>query len=167
MVDHFFSLRTVSRRANPAAIREKSHPFAASAQSCDGALAGIFKSEQEVTEITECFQAPFSLFASVQLDHSGGDWSCFMDKTNIANLSPEQRFLETKEIEIDGMTCDICVRTIEKALRGVDGVREVSVDRSRNRATVTFDNTRTNMPALHDILLSHGYRPTRFAQSPR
>lgn len=90
-----------------------------------------------------------------------------MDKTNIANLSPEQRILETKEIEIDGMTCDNCVRTIEKALGGVDGVREVRVDRSRNRATVTFDTTRTNMPALHDILLSHGYRPTRFAETPR
>jgi copper chaperone CopZ len=90
-----------------------------------------------------------------------------MDKTNIANLSPEQRFLETKEIEIDGMTCDNCVRTIEKALHGVDGVREVRVDRHRRRATVTFDTTKTNMPALHDILLGHGYRPTRFAEPSR
>lgn len=90
-----------------------------------------------------------------------------MDKTNIANLRPEQRFLETKEIEIDGMTCESCVRTIETALRGVDGVREVRVDRERRRATVTFDTTKTNMPALHDILLSHGYRPTRFAEPAR
>jgi copper chaperone CopZ len=90
-----------------------------------------------------------------------------MDKTNIANLSPEQRFLETKEIEIDGMTCDNCVRTIEKALRGVDGVREVQVNRERKRATVTFDTTKTNIPALHDILLRHGYHPTRFAETSR
>lgn len=90
-----------------------------------------------------------------------------MDKTNIANLSPEERFLETKQIEIDGMTCDNCVRTIEKALRGVDGVREVRVEREHRRATVTFDTTKTNIPALHDTLLSHGYHPTRFAEPAR
>jgi copper chaperone CopZ len=90
-----------------------------------------------------------------------------MDKTNIANLPPEERFIETKDIEIDGMTCDNCVRTIEKALRNVNGVREVRVDRHKRRATVTFDTTKTNIPALHDILLSHGYHPTRFAEMGR
>jgi copper ion binding protein len=90
-----------------------------------------------------------------------------MDKTNIANLPPEERFIETKDIEIDGMTCDNCVRTIEKALGKVDGVRAVRVDRHNRRATVTFDTTKTNIPALHDILLSHGYHPTRFAEMGR
>ncbi len=90
-----------------------------------------------------------------------------MDKTNIANLPPEQRYMETKDIEIDGMTCDNCVHTIEKALSKVDGVREVRVDRNRRLAIVTFDTTKTNIPALHDILLTHGYHPTRFAEMGR
>lgn len=90
-----------------------------------------------------------------------------MDKTNIANISPEERVLDTKEIEIDGMTCDNCVRTIEKALRGVLGVKDVRVNRGTRLATVTFDTTKTNIPALHDVLLSHGYHPTRFAEPGR
>ncbi|MDB6121308.1 MAG: actP [Pedosphaera sp.] len=86
-----------------------------------------------------------------------------MDIKNIANISPEERLLETHVIEIDGMTCDQCVRVIDEALRGVDGVKEVQVDRANSRATVTYDSSKTNIPALHDTLLRHGYRPTTFA----
>ena len=87
-----------------------------------------------------------------------------MDKTNIDHLDPEHRFFETKNIEIDGMTCDNCVRIIEKALRGADGVKEVRVDRAKRLATVTFDTRKTHIPELHDILLRHGYRPMPFAE---
>lgn len=68
--------------------------------------------------------------------------------------------LETHEIGIDGMTCDNCVRRVEKALRGVVGVKEVRVDRSAALATVTFDTTKTHIPELHDALLKSGYRPS-------
>jgi copper chaperone len=90
-----------------------------------------------------------------------------MDKRNIDNLSPEERFFDTSNIEIDGMTCDECVRTIDKALRGVDGVRDVHVDRAKRLVIVTYDTRKTHVPALHDILLNHGYHPTRFAQPAR
>ena len=67
--------------------------------------------------------------------------------------------LETHNIGVTGMTCDHCVRRVEKALRGVDGVKEVRVDRSAATATVTFDTTRTQIAGLHDVLLKSGYRP--------
>ncbi len=67
--------------------------------------------------------------------------------------------LETRDIGIRGMTCDNCVRKVEKALRGKPGVKEVKVDRQAARATVTFDTTQTDIPALHDALLQSGYEP--------
>ena len=78
------------------------------------------------------------------------------ERENIAGTSP----LETHDIGIEGMTCDNCVRTVEKALRGVSGVTQVRVDRHAALATVTFDSTKTHMPALHDALLKSGYRPS-------
>ncbi len=69
--------------------------------------------------------------------------------------------LETRDIGIAGMTCDNCVRKAEKALRGNPGVKDVKVDRGAAKATVTFDTTRTDIPALHDALLRSGYTPTR------
>lgn len=67
--------------------------------------------------------------------------------------------LETRDIGIKGMTCDHCVKRVEKALRGKAGVTEVRVDRAAARATVTFDRSQTDIPALHDALLASGYEP--------
>ncbi len=75
-----------------------------------------------------------------------------------------EEVLETRDIGIMGMTCDNCVRKVEKALRGTPGVQDVKVDRAAARATVTFDTTRTDIPAIHDALLKSGYQPASVAQ---
>ncbi len=77
-------------------------------------------------------------------------------------LQPEE-VLETRDIGIAGMTCDNCVRRVERALRSQVGVRDVRVDRGVGIATVTFDTTRTDIPALHDALLQSGYQPKAVA----
>jgi copper chaperone CopZ len=87
-----------------------------------------------------------------------------MDKTNLANLSIDDVALETKVIGIEGMTCEKCVEKILKALRGKDGVHDVTIDRENATATVTFDSRKTDLPTLHDLLLKSGYRPTRRAE---
>ena len=85
-----------------------------------------------------------------------------MDETNIPTRS-EEDFFDTARIAIEGMTCDKCVETIERAFRGKEGIREVRVDRVNSTATVTFDRRKLDVPALHDLLLSNGYRARRSA----
>jgi len=82
-----------------------------------------------------------------------------MDKTNIANLPREERVTETARIGIAGMTCDACVQKVERALRGLPGIRDVRVDRAGAVATVVYDDSVVNVPAMHDALLKSGYRP--------
>jgi copper chaperone len=96
-----------------------------------------------------------------------------MDETNTIRVKqpPENRergmnTIVTKQIAIEGMTCDGCVRTVDKALRGQRGVKEVRVDRNSAMATVTYDSGETDIPELHDTLLKAGYRPTRLATEP-
>jgi copper chaperone CopZ len=57
------------------------------------------------------------------------------------------------------MTCDHCVKRVEKALRSQPGVKDVKVDRAAALATVTFDLRETNVPALHEAILRSGYKP--------
>lgn len=76
------------------------------------------------------------------------------------NETADSGGLETRDIGISGMTCDKCVARVEKALRGVGGVRDVRVDRTAARATVTFERARTDIPELHEALLKSGYKPT-------
>jgi P-type Cu+ transporter len=66
--------------------------------------------------------------------------------------------LETVSIGITGMTCDRCVRRVDKALRAVSGVREVSVTRQSASATVTFETAETNLPALQAQISKSGYQ---------
>jgi len=78
------------------------------------------------------------------------------ERENVAGTST----LETHDIGISGMTCDNCVRRVETALRNVNGVKEVRVDRPAALATVTFDAAKTHIPELHDAILKSGYRPS-------
>lgn len=70
---------------------------------------------------------------------------------------------ETVDLGIAGVTTARCVRTIEKAFRGKDGVKAVQIDRETGIARITFDPKKTHVPDLHDILLESGYHPTRTA----
>jgi copper chaperone CopZ len=85
-----------------------------------------------------------------------------MDETNIRPRA-EEDFFDTARIAIEGMTCDRCVETIERAFRNKDGIREVRVDRANSTATVTFDRRKLDVPTLHDLLLEHGYHARRRA----
>jgi len=40
------------------------------------------------------------------------------------------------EFHVTGMTCSLCAKAIEKGLRGVDGVRDVQIDRQAERVRV-------------------------------
>jgi copper chaperone CopZ len=83
-----------------------------------------------------------------------------MEKTQIGNLPHEIRVTDTARIGISGMTCDNCVRKVEEALRAVRGIKEVKVDRAAAVATVTYDNSVVDLPAMHDALLKSGYKPS-------
>lgn len=45
----------------------------------------------------------------------------------------------TTTITVEGMTCEHCEQTVEDALRGVDGVTDVSIDREEESASVDGD----------------------------
>ncbi|HTG43085.1 MAG TPA: heavy-metal-associated domain-containing protein [Verrucomicrobiae bacterium] len=84
-----------------------------------------------------------------------------MQQYNIETPERVADLWETRVLGIEGMTCDNCVKTLTKALKRVNGVKDVEVDRENARASVTFDTTKTDMPAIHEAILHSGYKPTR------
>ncbi|MCB1445422.1 MAG: copper ion binding protein, partial [Rhizobiaceae bacterium] len=46
--------------------------------------------------------------------------------------------VETRELQVEGMTCASCVGRVEKALRAVPGVLEASVNLATERATIRY-----------------------------
>jgi copper chaperone len=56
--------------------------------------------------------------------------------------------METMKLKINGMTCNMCVKHVTNALKGVDGVTDVAVDLDTGTAAVTFDAGKANLAAF-------------------
>ncbi|WP_206886427.1 MULTISPECIES: heavy-metal-associated domain-containing protein [Alicyclobacillus] len=65
--------------------------------------------------------------------------------------------MATATITVKGMTCSGCVNSVTKALKGVEGVQEASVDLQGQKATVTFDEAKTTVAKLKEAIEDAGY----------
>ena len=61
----------------------------------------------------------------------------------------------TAVFHVEGMTCGLCAKSIDKALRSVDGVRSVEIDRDAERVAVVAD-TSLGMDRLEATIESAG-----------
>lgn len=64
---------------------------------------------------------------------------------------------QTATFAIANMTCATCPLTVNKALRGVKGVRSVNVDFDTKTATVEFDPRQTNLAQIAAASTNAGY----------
>jgi copper chaperone CopZ len=83
-----------------------------------------------------------------------------MQRYNIEAPEGVSDLWETRDLGIEGMTCENCVKAVTRALKRVNGVKDVQIDLATARAAVTFDTTKTDMAAIHEAILGGGYRPT-------
>lgn len=60
-------------------------------------------------------------------------------------------------LAITGMTCNGCVKHVDKALRAVPGVSAVEISLAENRAKVVHDPEESPIPALIAAVESAGY----------
>ena len=64
---------------------------------------------------------------------------------------------ETIELRVEGMSCDGCVSSVEKALRRLDGVIEASADLDAEQATVTIDPATIGRDTLAQAIEDAGF----------
>ncbi len=55
-------------------------------------------------------------------------------------------------LKIEGIKCEECVRTIERALRKARGVKSATVTRADSKARVTFDPDQTSVSKLIEMI---------------
>ncbi|HYW16134.1 MAG TPA: heavy metal translocating P-type ATPase [Allosphingosinicella sp.] len=67
----------------------------------------------------------------------------------------------TLELPIEGMTCASCVGRVERAIRAVPGVGDVSVNLATEKASVSFGAGRADAGAVAEAILKAGYVPGR------
>lgn len=53
--------------------------------------------------------------------------------------------------------CGMCKNTIEKAANGVEGVTKAEWDKLRKQVHVSYDESKTNIDAIHKAIATSGY----------
>ena len=81
-----------------------------------------------------------------------------MDAATLVASGQEQRN-ETLAIPVEGMTCATCVGRVERAIRQVPGVADVSANLATERAEVSFEDGRADPRAVADAIVAAGYTP--------
>jgi copper chaperone len=62
------------------------------------------------------------------------------------------------ELNIGGMTCGGCVRSVQRKLAGLPGVSAAAVDLGSAKATVEFAETVTGIPAMVGAVEAIGFQ---------
>ena len=65
--------------------------------------------------------------------------------------------METITLDVKGMSCQGCVGSVTRVLKGTPGVQDVQVTLQPGRANVTFDPARTNAGQLRQAIEDAGY----------
>lgn len=63
----------------------------------------------------------------------------------------------TITLNIDGMTCGGCVKSISNAFNQVTGVSQANVNLEQKNAIISFDDTQTNESALKEAIEDAGF----------
>lgn len=64
---------------------------------------------------------------------------------------------EIQVINIDGMTCGGCVKSVDNALTQLEGVQSVEVDLEGNKASVTYDSSAVAVDAIVEAIEEAGF----------
>ena len=75
----------------------------------------------------------------------------------MSTATQDQKNAEKLTLAVQGMSCAACVRRVEKALVGVAGVREASVNLATEKATMVFDPAHAGLEAMKQAVEEAGY----------
>lgn len=62
-----------------------------------------------------------------------------------------------KTLNVQGMTCGHCKKSVEGALKKLDGVSAAEVDLEAGKVSVTFNESKVNVDAMKEAIEDQGY----------
>ena len=74
--------------------------------------------------------------------------------------------VETTTIKAGSMVCGKCAKTIQKAVYGVEGVKEVEVDVEGKTVQVIYVSARTNVQTIEMAISDAGYDANNRKRNP-
>jgi len=98
---------------------------------------------------------------NIEFDETKVDIQKIKDAVIKAGYGIQEQNIETVReiiIPISGMTCAACVRAVERAIKKLPGIKEVSVNLATEKAKVVYDTSSTRISAIKDAISKAGYK---------
>ena len=73
--------------------------------------------------------------------------------------------MEKIELKIKGMHCVSCENRIKDAILNLNGVKSAKVDYTSEKATIEFDNEKTDIKNIVKTIKNVGYQPEEMKES--
>lgn len=67
------------------------------------------------------------------------------------------RTVTERTLEVSGMSCGHCKMAVSGALKGLDGISDVSVDLANGKVDVSYDEKKVNFEQMKDAVEDQGY----------
>jgi copper chaperone len=67
-------------------------------------------------------------------------------------------FMRRESLDVEGMSCDHCVKTIKNEVGRLKGVNKVDVDLRRKTVTVEYDDSRVSTRDIERTIDREGYK---------
>lgn len=74
--------------------------------------------------------------------------------------------LETTVVKVPTVVCGMCVSTITKALKTVEGVKSTKIDLKKKTATVTYASTKVSLSQIEKAIAKAGYDANNVKRDP-
>ncbi|WP_316274093.1 copper chaperone CopZ [Bacillus halotolerans] len=65
--------------------------------------------------------------------------------------------MEQKTLQVEGMSCQHCVKAVETSVGELDGVSDVHVNLEAGKVDVTFDAGKVSVKDITDAIEDQGY----------
>ena len=65
--------------------------------------------------------------------------------------------MQTKTLDVTGMTCGHCKMSVEGALEKLDGVSTVEVDLNTGKVEVSYDESKVSLDNMKEAVEDQGY----------
>ncbi|KAA0956057.1 MULTISPECIES: copper chaperone CopZ [Planococcaceae] len=65
--------------------------------------------------------------------------------------------MQTKTLDVRGMTCGHCKISVEGALKGLEGVSAAEVDLNSGKVEVTYDESKVSSENMKEAVEEQGY----------
>jgi copper ion binding protein len=64
------------------------------------------------------------------------------------------------ELQVDGMTCTGCEKTIEANVNKLDGIESIKADHEAGKAILSYDKANVDIEAIKKVMADKGYTVT-------